>query len=84
MSKDAIQNEMLRDHERRLAALEYNLGRVLAHLRLDWEAPPTADSLPQEALDLLARGDKLRAIQVLVTKLGLSLAEAKARIDRGR
>lgn len=84
MSTDAIQNEMLRDHERRLAALEYNLGRVLAHLRLDWESPPAPDSLPQEALDLLARGDKLRAIQVLVTKLGITLAEAKLRVERGR
>lgn len=81
---DADQNERLRDHDRRLAAIEYNLKRVMAQLRIDWQEPPQATSLPQEAIDFLARGDKLRAIQVLVTKLGVSLADAKAMVDGKR
>lgn len=84
MSTDAMQNDMLRDFDRRLAAIEWNLRRVMGQLRVDWEEPPASDSLPQEALDFLARGDKLRAIQVLVTKLGIGLAEAKARVETGR
>lgn len=81
---DANQNERLRDHDRRIAAIEYNLKLVMAQLRIDWQEPPASNSMPQEALDLLARGDKLRAIQVLVTKLGLSLVEAKAMVDGTR
>lgn len=84
MSIDADQYERLRDHDRRLTAIEYNLKRVMAQLRIDWQEPPQANSMPQEALDLLARGDKLRAMQVLVTKLGLSLADAKAMVDGKR
>jgi len=84
MSIDAEQYERLRDHDRRLTAIEYNLKRVMAQLRIDWQEPPQANSMPQEALDFLARGDKLRAMQVLVTKLGLSLADAKAMVDGKR
>lgn len=84
MSIDADQNERLRDHDRRLAALEYNLQRVMAQLRIDWQEPPQANAMPQEALDFLARGDKLRAIQVLVARLGVSLADAKAMVDGKR
>ncbi len=84
MSIDADQYERLRDHDRRLTAIEYNLKRVMAQLRIDWQEPPQANSMPQEALDFLARGDKLRAMQVLVTKLGLSLADAKAMVDGKR
>lgn len=84
MSIDADQYERLRDHDRRLTAIEYNLKRVMAQLRIDWQEPPQANSMPQEALDFLARGDKLRAMQVLVTKLGVSLADAKAMVDGKR
>jgi ribosomal protein L7/L12 len=84
MSTDANQNERLRDHDRRITAIEYNLKLVMAQLRIDWQEPPMAHSMPQEAIDLLARGDKLRAIQVLVTKLGLSLTDAKAMVDGKR
>lgn len=83
MSTDAMQNEMLRDHDRRLAAIEYNLKRVMGHLQIAWQEPPAA-SLPQEALDAMARGDKLRAIQVLTQKLGIGLAEAKSIVDGKR
>lgn len=81
MSMDANQNERLRDHDRRLAAIEYNLRLVMAQLRIDWQEPAAASGLPQEARDFLAKGDKLRAIQAVVTKLGVSLAEAKAMVD---
>ena len=84
MSTDAMQNDMLRDHEKRLAAIEYNLRLVMAQLRIDWQTPPESGALPQEALDFMAKGDKLRAIQVLVAKLGVSLADAKAMVERGR
>lgn len=84
MSTDANQNERLRDHDRRITAIEYNLKLVMGHLQIAWQEPPESTSMPQEALDFLARGDKLRAIQVLVTKLGLSLADAKARVDGTR
>ena len=56
----------------------------MAQLRIAWQEPPQATSLPQDAIDFLARGDKLRAIQVLVAKLGVSLAEAKAMVDGKR
>lgn len=56
----------------------------MAQLRIDWQEPPQANSMPQEALDFLARGDKLRAIQVLVARLGVSLADAKAMVDGKR
>lgn len=84
MSTDAIQNEMIRDHEKRLGAIEYNLKVVMARLQIEWQEPPAASSMPQEALDYLARGDKLRAIQVLVAKLGMSLGDAKAMVDSKR
>ncbi len=83
MSRDAIQNEVLRDHDARLAAIEYNLKLVMVRLQIDWQEPPPSNLLPQEALDYMAKGDKLRAIQVLVTKLGVSLTEAKAMVERG-
>jgi hypothetical protein len=83
MSTDGMQNDMLRDHQQRLAAIEYNLKRLLAIQRLDWELPPVSNAFPPEVLEHLARGDKLMAIKVLTQKLGIGLAEAKGMIDRG-
>jgi hypothetical protein len=84
MSTDTIQNERLRDHDRQLAAIEHNLKLVMAHLLIEWQQPTGTYGMPQEAIDLIARGDRLRAIQVLVRQLGISLAEAKAMVDGKR
>lgn len=70
--------------EERIAAIEYNLRRLMALQRVDWEEPPVPASLPQEALDHLARGDKLDAIKALADKLGIGIAAAKEMIERKR
>ncbi len=69
--------------EERLAALEYNVRRLMALQRVDWEQPPVPGALPQEALDYLARGDKLSAIKVLTAR-GMSLGDAKAMVEGKR
>jgi ribosomal protein L7/L12 len=82
-STDHSQNQRLVDAERRLTAIEYNLRRVMAVARVDWQEPPSPnDELPREVLDALAARDKMRAIQELVRLRGLSLSDAKKIVDR--
>jgi len=84
MSKiDQQQSARIIEQERRLAALEYNVRRMMAIMKIDWQDPPESNAFPPEVLEALAAGDKLRAIKELTTRLGIGLAEAKEMIERG-
>lgn len=84
MSTDHSQNQRLIESERRLIAIEYNLRRLMAITKVEWQEPPPSNDLPPEVLEALAAGDKMRAMQELVRRLGVSLTEAKAIAERGR
>lgn len=81
-STDHSQNQRLIEAERRLAAIEYNLRRLMAVAKVDWAEPPPSNALPPQVLEALAAGDKMRAIQELVRRLGVSLTDAKAMVDK--
>lgn len=82
MSIDHSQNKRFIEAEKRLTAIEYNLRRLMAVAKVEWAEPPPSEQLPPQVLEALAAGDKLRAIQELVRRLGLSLTDAKAIVDR--
>jgi ribosomal protein L7/L12 len=84
MSHDVRQNQILDDHEARLRAIEHNLGRLLAHVGLVWEAPAALPAWPAEVQERLQQGDKIGAIKALATLRRLGLKEAKDAIERGQ
>ena len=83
MSTEEIQfiNQKLAQVNERLAAIEWNLQRVLGAVNLQWEQPVTDSGIPEDVVALVREGNKLQAIKRYREVTGCGLAEATSVIE---
>ena len=74
-------NERLARVDARLAAIEWNLQRVLTAVNLQWEEPRASRDVPDDVVALVREGNKIAAIKRYRELTGVGLAEASNVID---